>query len=253
MVRLMAAALPVVGVHEEPLTGSPLVTQALFGDCVVLLAAVQGWCRVITSDGSCGWVRRDELRKVERVRGRRVRVSALQAALETAAGKITLYLGAELTVLGEEADRWRVASADGTRGTISKEAVRPADIVKKGAVGIGIVTTARLFLGVPYLWGGMTVRGIDCSGLTYIAYLGHGYRLARDAEDQYRAGLTVGPEELAPGDLLFFSTTTPGPSHVGIYAGGGTFINARSRFGVYFSSLADPYFRERFLGARRYI
>ncbi|WP_334110138.1 C40 family peptidase [Thermodesulfitimonas autotrophica] len=253
MVRLMAAALPVVGVHEEPLTGSPLITQALFGDCVVLLAAVQGWCRVISSDGSCGWVRQDELRKVERVRGRRVRVSALQAALETAAGKITLYLGAELTVLGEETDRWRVASADGTRGTISKEAVRPADIVKKGAVGIEIVTTARLFLGVPYLWGGMTVRGIDCSGLTYIAYLGHGYRLARDAEDQYRAGLSVRIEELAPGDLLFFSTTTPGPSHVGIYAGDGTFINARSRSGVCFSSLADPYFRERFLGARRYI
>lgn len=251
--RLMAAALPVVDIHEEPLTESPLVTQALLGDCVALLTAVQGWYQVIANDGSRGWVRRDELRKVKRARGRRVRVSVPQASLETAAGKITLYLGTELTVLGEEADRWRVASADGTRGMISKEAVRPANTFEEGVAGIEIVATARLFLGVPYLWGGMTVRGIDCSGLTYIAYLAHGYRLARDAEDQYRAGLSVGPGELAPGDLLFFSTTTPGPSHVGIYAGEGMFINARSRSGVCFSSLADPYFQERFLGARRYI
>jgi cell wall-associated NlpC family hydrolase len=91
--------------------------------------------------------------------------------------------------------------------------------------GPGIVQLARAWLGVPYLFGGCTHAGVDCSCLVENVYAAAGIRLPRVAVDQFNA--TVATNDPQPGDLVFFANTyMPGVSHVGIYIGNGLQINA---------------------------
>jgi cell wall-associated NlpC family hydrolase len=95
------------------------------------------------------------------------------------------------------------------------------------ATADNVMRLARGYLGVRYLWGGMTTRGIDCSGLTYRVFHGVGMTLPRDAADQSRVGRPVVRRDLQPGDLVFFGPGRwPTIHHVGIYAGGGLVLHA---------------------------
>lgn len=116
-----------------------------------------------------------------------------------------------------------------------------------------IVATARTQYGVPYKWGGESpAEGFDCSGLTWWTYRQHGVALPRVSWQQYEAGYAVDRNRLAPGDLVFFRTGTGRSLHVGIYTEHGTFIHAPSSGSrVREDSLADPYWRTRYIGARR--
>ncbi|MCD6309439.1 MAG: C40 family peptidase [Candidatus Eremiobacteraeota bacterium] len=115
-----------------------------------------------------------------------------------------------------------------------------------------VIRTAMKFIGVPYRWGGAGWRGFDCSGFVMRVFAKHGIKLGHDAFRQFAGGSRVLPEQLAPGDLVFFSTYAPGPTHVGIYIGNGKFIHASSSQGIIISNLSDPYFKCRYIGARRY-
>lgn len=114
-----------------------------------------------------------------------------------------------------------------------------------------ILAVARRLEGTPYRWGGQTPNGVDCSGFVEEVFHLAGYDLPRTADAQYRFCQPVADDALEPGDLVFFSTYLPGPSHVGIYAGNDHFIQASSSHGVIESSLKQPYYRQRFLGGRR--
>lgn len=106
---------------------------------------------------------------------------------------------------------------------------------------------ALRYLGTPFVWGGATPSGFDCSGFVQHVFEQAGILLPRTADYQY-AAIRHMPEPLRPGDLVFFQTYAPGASHVGIYLGGGEFIHS-SRPYVHISNLSDPYYATRYLGA----
>jgi len=119
-----------------------------------------------------------------------------------------------------------------------------------------LIRTAEKFIGVPYLWGGTSVEeGFDCSGLTMVTYQLNGLNLPRTSQAQFASGLPVEKENLARGDLVFFSIKAPGKvSHVGIYIGDGKFIHS-PRFGkkIKVESLSNTFFQKRYVGARTYL
>ncbi|WP_169315200.1 C40 family peptidase [Desulfosporosinus orientis] len=113
-----------------------------------------------------------------------------------------------------------------------------------------LVDNAVSLVGVPYVFGGTSRKGFDCSGYTQYVFKGSGISLPRTSWSQFNVGLKITKDQLQTGDLLFFSTYAKGPSHVGIYIGGGNFIHA-SNSGVRITSLNDNYYAKRYLGARR--
>ena len=114
-----------------------------------------------------------------------------------------------------------------------------------------ILKTAAQYKGVPYVFGGTTPRGFDCSGYVQYVFAKHGIRLTRTADTQAREGKFVSRKNLKPGDLVFFTTYEPGASHVGIYAGNNLFWNATSSRGIMLSNLTDSYWGPRYYTARR--
>ena len=108
------------------------------------------------------------------------------------------------------------------------------------------------YLGTPYLYGGNTREGIDCSGFTLRVYEdGAQKMLPRSAREQFSLGAAVEDDDLEFGDLVFFNTTGTRPSHVGIYIEDDVFAHASVSRGVTFSSLESTYYRNRYVGARR--
>lgn len=171
-----------------------------------------------------------------------------------------------------------VGSMDGIFGEVTAEAVKMLQKDKKipvdGKVGpelyktlVGrdlpvsrgastavirrLIQSGFQYLGVPYWFGGTTPRGFDCSGFTRYVFANIGVNLPRTADSQFALGRPVSVERLQAGDLVFFETYEPGPSHVGIYIGNGQFISATSSRGVAVADLLGHYWGERYIGARR--
>ena len=91
-----------------------------------------------------------------------------------------------------------------------------------------VTGTALSLRGVPYVWGGDSPDGFDCSGFTQYVYARHGIRLPRQAADQYQVGARVGRDDVRAGDLVFFTTIASGASHVGLALGDDQFVHAPS-------------------------
>jgi cell wall-associated NlpC family hydrolase len=114
-----------------------------------------------------------------------------------------------------------------------------------------VAALAMGFVGRPYAWSGLGPNGFDCSGLVARVYAAAGRLLPHSSFGQYALGAAVARDALASGDLVFFHTYSTGPSHVGIYVGNEQFVHASYSRGVIVSSLNEPYYIDRYLGARR--
>ena len=134
-------------------------------------------------------------------------------------------------------------NADGLVGPSTYAALlgksMPAVSSTTNSIARRVVSDSMNYLGVPYVFGGTTPNGFDCSGYVRYVFANAG------------VGYSVSTSELVPGDLVFFSTYEPGPSHVGIYLGDGDFINASSSQGVSVASLYSSYWGSCYIGARR--
>ncbi|GMA56689.1 hydrolase [Alicyclobacillus sacchari] len=115
-----------------------------------------------------------------------------------------------------------------------------------------IIGYAEQFLGTPYVWGGTSPSGFDCSGFTQYVFAHFGVYISRTSEEQFAVGVPVSQNDLQPGDLVFFSTYAPGASHVGIYIGNGLMIDSQD-MGVSIDSVFNSYWGPKYIGARRYI
>lgn len=119
--------------------------------------------------------------------------------------------------------------------------------------GNKFVDTAKKYLGTPYVWGGASPSGFDCSGLMQYVYAQNGIKIPRVSQDQFKSGSAVSSENIMPGDLVFFKGYTKdaqNPGHVGMYIGNGKYIQApKTGDVVKVSNMSD---RSDYVGARRY-
>lgn len=130
----------------------------------------------------------------------------------------------------------------------------PATGNQSSVAGQALIDTGKQYMGVPYVWGGETPAGFDCSGFTQYVMKQNGITIPRTAAEQFATGTPVDKNNLKVGDLVFFTTYKPGASHVGFYMGNGQFLHASSaNQQVTISNLGDTYYTEKYIGARRYI
>ena len=146
---------------------------------------------------------------------------------------------------------------DGVVGPVVYQALlgRTMPEIHRGdsAVVRRLTSIAMQYVGVPYVYGGSTPDGFDCSGFVMYVFRQAGISLPRTADDQYMIGVPVAPSNLRAGDLVFFVDDSGELSHVGIYLQDGQFIHASIYTGIDFDSLHRDWRREHYLGARRIV
>lgn len=146
------------------------------------------------------------------------------------------------------ANTWKALSDSSVKNGTSSSPEK----VSSGSSGSvsGLISTAKKFIGVPYVWGGTTTRGFDCSGFTQYVYRQNGTSLPRTVAQQYAVSKKVSSPQV--GDMVFFTTYKAGASHNGIYIGNNQFIHAGSSTGVTISSMSNSYWAPRYIGAGRF-
>jgi len=122
---------------------------------------------------------------------------------------------------------------------------------RSNSVVRNVLRAAYSVIGTPYVFGGTSPYGFDCSGFTQYAFARAGVSLPRVADSQFYYGRQISMSQLRPGDLIFFTTYEPGASHCGIYVGNGNFIHAGTSTGVTVSSAFTGYWGARYYGACR--
>jgi gamma-D-glutamyl-L-lysine dipeptidyl-peptidase len=153
-----------------------------------------------------------------------VEVAAVRAEPRDDAERVTELLQGEPVAVDERANGWaRVRTAYDYPGWVREEALAGLDG--------DAVEQARRYLGTPYLWGGMTERGIDCSGLVHMAYRWLGRLIPRDADQQEEAGTLVAEDALKPGDLITYGDEEQA-THIAFWLGDGRILHSTEREGV---------------------
>lgn len=135
--------------------------------------------------------------------------------------------------------------------TTGEPVLEATSVTASSETGRAIVSAASKFLGVPYVWGGTTPNGFDCSGLVQYVMKSLGINVSRTSQEQIKNGVPVSKGDLQAGDLVFFESNGD-VHHVGIYVGNGMMLHApRTGDVVKYQSIETPYYQKEYAGARR--
>jgi Cell wall-associated hydrolases (invasion-associated proteins) len=286
------ATLSVINMREEPGYAAELGTQALMGTPVKVHYAPEDdyWVNIETPDGYKAWVNEKAVRIVDEEEmnawkaSKRVIVTnfytffleepkdGAQHVCDAVWGCIAQYVGTTgkytevVLPTGKKAFVPTADVMDFETWAKTRKAVVPADAPQADidAARQEIIKTAKLFLGIPYLWAGTSFKGVDCSGFSKSVYYLNGYYLLRNANQQWKTGdpvdVSEGYDNLQPADLVFFGreATDEKPArmtHVGIYIGDGMIIHSSQvvRINNILDKDAPDYYSRKIIRATRII
>ncbi len=234
--------------RTEARHGSEMASQAILGTPLQLLEQQGDWYRVETPEGYTGWMMGNSIVTTNDATAcawrdtSRIIFTAHQGSIyatpSTRGEKVSdIVVGAILQTRGKARKGFiPVLLPDGREGYVKRNectdfaewATRPLDMKL-------VISTAQEMMGTTYLWGGTSVKGADCSGLTKVAYFTAGVILLRDASQQAKTGEIIAPDQWRTchtGDLLFFGNTKGRVNHVGIYLHNGQYIHSSGRVKV---------------------
>lgn len=264
MALVSVVVKPAANMYSGPSRDTDVVSQAIYGANVEVVERKPGWARIRTPDGYTGWTAAGWLQSSKTPyasSGRVAHVVSLFANVyrEPDVTKheplLTLPFETRLEIASEPQpeSRWIEARLVDDRrvwvqrGDISFDA-KPIAITE-------MLELSKRFLGLPYLWGGTSTYGFDCSGFMQMLYRRIGVLLPRDAQPQadWDGLKPVEPTQLEPGDLLYFGSGPKKITHTGLYLGNGEFINATTHLRpmVRIDRLDDPYWKPLLVACRR--
>lgn len=218
-----------VNLRSGPSTSYSVTARSNSGDKCYIIGINDGWYKVIYSGKIC-YIRSDY-----------VTLTEIPYENKASSNSPKFYRQGKSTGVAPSAAALEGSVSSGSSGSAVS------------ITGSQILAEAKKYLGTPYVSGGASPSGFDCSGFTYYVLKQLGYSPYRTMADQYQQGTAVSKSDLQAGDLVFFANTAgSGLSHVGIYAGNGQFIHApNSRSTVSYSDLTTGYWAEHYYGARR--
>ena len=251
--------LSVINLRSQPDHAAEMVSQALMGTPLKVLESLNGWYYVQTPDQYLGWMEgnglvsftSDELdrwKKSNRFVFNRINGVALDLPNRKGTIVSDLVLGDLFEVEAEVKGFLKIRLPDRRTGFVRKsECLSWQEWTTRKPDVQSMISIARQMLGTPYLWGGTSSKGVDCSGFTKNSYYSQGIILARDASQQARYGEHPDfnkMETLQSGDLLFFGRNAQRVTHVGLYMGNGKFIHSSGLVRINSLDPNDPVFNE---------
>ena len=229
-------SVAVANLRREPRHGAELVDQAILGSDLRILKKTRGWYLVQTPWQYLGWVTGASIHFSNEHTLPTHRIIAASSPIRRSADDTSLILvdapyGATVTLLSTSGRYSNVQLPDGSTGFTPTSNVGPLPRNADAAPdSTALLATAISFHGIPYLWGGNSTSGFDCSGFTQTVFKAHGITLPRDANMQFELGtqvpITDDFSQVRAGDLLYFGPSTERITHVAISLGGPRIIHA---------------------------
>ena len=234
--------VPVLDMTAKPQSGSKRVSQARLGDNLAVERRSGEYLQVRSEDGYGGWVRVSGVTRGRRVgyakTGHVIVVDALFEPVSSSPANLRVIqvapMGSVLQVSDTKGERPRVVLPDGRGGFARTKEIRNARNPFRKERIEKIVQRVLKLAGVPYLWGGTTPWGLDCSGFVQLVFKMGGYQLLRDADMQFDSnGQMVSRQDMKSGDLLFFrGRNSPKVGHVAMCLEGRLMIHASGSEGI---------------------
>lgn len=279
--------LSVGNIRSQPRNAAEMASQALLGWQLDILKKQGGYYLIRTPDSYIGWLDeaavslKNKMDIVDWNEGRRLIFiedygHAYSEANTQSLRVSDLVLGNILKCKGEKEGFYQVVFPDGREGFVAKELMQEFNNWKRNTVAsaASVIKVAKRMIGVPYLWGGTSIKGVDCSGFTKIAYFMNGLIIPRDASQQVLVGEPVdiltndkldtkkALKNLQTGDLLFFAggahrEANARVTHVALYIGNGQFIHSAGKVRINSMLNNDPNYDDfqsrTVVAARRYL